>query len=44
MSNPVIIPSIVSVRWREAHVAPSLWRWRSLAMREDYLSAPGGFR
>lgn len=41
MSNPVIIPLIVSVRWREAHVAPSLWRWRSLAQMCSSMAVNG---
>lgn len=31
MSQPIIIPLLVSVRWREAHAAQSSQRWRSLA-------------
>ena len=30
MSQPIIIPVIVTTRWQEAHAAPSLGRWRSL--------------
>ena len=26
-----MIPSIVSLRWREAHAVPTIGRWRSLA-------------
>ena len=29
--QPIIIPSIVSTRWQEAHSTPNMARWRSLS-------------
>lgn len=31
MNVPTVIPTIVSVRWQEAHARPSIGQWRSLA-------------
>ena len=31
MSQPIVIPSIVSRRWEEACINPSIPRWRSLS-------------
>lgn len=31
MNEPIIIPTIVTARWQEAHAAPTMGRWRSLA-------------
>lgn len=31
MSAPIAIPSVVAIRWQEAHASPSIARWRSLA-------------
>lgn len=31
MSDPVVIPAIVSTRWREALATPTMSRWHSLA-------------
>ncbi len=31
MTEPIVIPSIVAVRWQEALADPTMPRWRSLA-------------